>query len=573
MYYDIIVVGGSLGGAAAAFSAGSSSYSVCLFEASDWIGGQYSAQGVTKPDENRYIETVGSTASYRNFRHVVRAFYRNNYRLSAQGSNQPTLNPGGPYPGFSTEPRVASNVLLQRLQARPNIHVRLNTRVTNVAVSGNEVQSITAVGPDGTATVYTAKYFVDATDLGDLLPMAGVEYSLGAEAKSDTDEPDAPASARPDWIQPITSVVALEHRPSGENHTITPPANYATLKAQQNYTIVDGYISKVFQSGVDMWTYRRYIDTANFSDPAFPCDLSMLNMGANDYQEATLPSGSASQDAAIIAGARQAALGFVYWLQTEVPRDDGSGHGYPNLKVRTDQFGTSDGTSSQPYIREGRRIKARYTIVQQDLDQAYRGGPRAKNYADSCGIGFYGGLDIHALAAVGMPQQFITIWPFQIPLRALIPVRVTNLLPACKNIGTTHITNGAYRLHPVEWNVGESAGYLARFALANNVSPDTVATTPTLLRAFQHLLLSVGVPLFWWTDITVDDPNLFTAVQLLGVNGIMSGNPDMTYGPSAILTEVEQADIDSSVGRQLDWPSSAITRGQAALWLVNQLGL
>ena len=276
MYYDVIVVGGSLGGAAAALSAGSSSYSVCLFEESNWIGGQYSAQGVTKPDENHYIETVGSTASYRNFRHAVRAFYRNNYRLSAQGANQPTLNPGGPFPGFATEPHVASNTLKQRLQARPNIHVRLNTRITNVAVAGDEVQSVTAVGPNGTATVYTAKYFLDATDLGDLLPMAGVEYTLGAEAQSDTGEPNAPASARPDWIQPITCVVALEHRPSDEDHTITPPANYATLKVRQSYTIVDGYISKVFQSGIDMWSYRRYIDCGNFSDPAFPYDLSML---------------------------------------------------------------------------------------------------------------------------------------------------------------------------------------------------------------------------------------------------------------------------------------------------------
>ena len=35
---------------------------------------------------------------------------------------------------------------------------------------------------------------------------------------------------------------------------------------------------------------------------------------------------------------------------------------------------------------------------------------------------------------------------------------MTNLLPAGKNIGTTHITNGCYRLHPVEWNIGEVAG-------------------------------------------------------------------------------------------------------------------
>ena len=40
-------------------------------------------------------------------------------------------------------------------------------------------------------------------------------------------------------------------------------------------------------------------------------------------------------------------------------------------------------------------------------------------------------------------------------------MRVENLLPACKNIGTTHITNVCYRLHPVEWNIGGAAGLLA----------------------------------------------------------------------------------------------------------------
>ena len=40
---------------------------------------------------------------------------------------------------------------------------------------------------------------------------------------------------------------------------------------------------------------------------------------------------------------------------------------------------------------------------------------------------------------------------------ALILVRIRNLLAAAKNIGTTHITNGCFRLHPVEWNTGEAA--------------------------------------------------------------------------------------------------------------------
>jgi hypothetical protein len=570
--YDVLIAGGSFGGCAAALAAATAGHSVCLIESSAWLGGQYSAQGVTKPDETTYTPTIGSTATYRAFQHAVRAFYRNNYRLSSSGGAQPTFDPGGDYPGFSAEPLVVHQVLWQQLQALRWVHVRLNLRVTAATMGGDALQSITAVDPNGVSTAFTARYFLDATDLGDLIDMAGVEHVIGAESKADTNEPKAPDVAHPDWIQPITMVVALERRPDGENHTISKPAAYETLKAQQNYTVVDGYIKKMFAQPVDMWAYRRYIRASNFNDPAFPCDLSMLNMGANDYQGATLPSGNSARDAQIIAAARQASLGYVYWLQTELPRDDGSGLGYPNLKVRPDQFGTPDGTSAQPYIRESRRIKAQYTIVQQDLDQSFNPGPRAKNYDDSCGIGDYGALDIHGLRGIGMPGDWIPIKPFEIPLRSLIPIRVTNLLPACKNIGTTHITNGAYRLHPVEWNVGEAAGMLAAFALTSNVPARGVAANEASLRAFQKQLLARGVPLFWWTDVHFGDA-WFTAAHLVGVAGIMSGETSsMNFQPNDPFDDAAKAAVDSNLGRALNWPATAMTRAQAAQLIAAQLG-
>ena len=98
--YDVIVVGGSLGGVAAALRAGAMGVSVCLLEATNWVGGQFTAQGVTKPDENQYVDTVGSTASYREFRHLVREYYRGNYRLSAAAQQQPLLNPRRRLPGL-----------------------------------------------------------------------------------------------------------------------------------------------------------------------------------------------------------------------------------------------------------------------------------------------------------------------------------------------------------------------------------------------------------------------------------------------------------------------------------------
>jgi hypothetical protein len=87
--------------------------------------------------------------------------------------------------------------------------------------------------------------------------------------------------------------------------------------------------------------------------------------------------------------------------------------------------------------------------------------------------------------------------PFQIPLGALIPVRMDNLIPANKNIGTTHITNGCYRLHPVEWNIGESAGLLAAFAINKKVSPRALRENRVLLEEFQNMIRSQGIETHW----------------------------------------------------------------------------
>jgi len=74
---------------------------------------------------------------------------------------------------------------------------------------------------------------------------------------------------------------------------------------------------------------------------------------------------------------------------------------------------------------------------------------------------------------------------------------VDNLLPACKNLGTTRITNGAYREHATEWSIGEASGALAAFALARGEPPRAVRADAALLRDFQRSLERSGVVLGW----------------------------------------------------------------------------
>ena len=124
----------------------------------------------------------------------------------------------------------------------------------------------------------------------------------------------------------------------------------------------------------------------------------------------------------------------------------------------------------------------------------------AEFFPDSVGVGRYR-IDVHP--STGMRTYLdLESWPYQIPLGALIPVRVENLLPACKNIGTTHITNGCYRVQPVEWSIGEAAGALAAFCLNERQAPRSVRNTPALLEALQGLLVKdFDVALEWPSPI------------------------------------------------------------------------
>ena len=158
-------------------------------------------------------------------------------------------------------------------------------------------------------------------------------------------------------------------------------------------------------------------------------------------------------------------------------------------------MGSTDGLAKFPYIREARRIKALRTVVEQDVSAEYQRGAVAAPFDDAVGVGWYP-IDIHRAGPEDVGVSCRTR-PFQNPLGALIPVRIRNLLAAAKNTGTTHITNGCFRLHPVEWNTGEAAGSLAAFSLDQKRPPADIHADVGLRTAFQTTLQREGVPLEW----------------------------------------------------------------------------
>ena len=93
MKTDILVVGGGLGGVAAALGALEAGRTVVMSEEYDWIGGQLTSQAVP-PDEHSWVEQFGVTRRYRALRNGIRRYYRDHYPLTAASRAWDELNPG-----------------------------------------------------------------------------------------------------------------------------------------------------------------------------------------------------------------------------------------------------------------------------------------------------------------------------------------------------------------------------------------------------------------------------------------------------------------------------------------------
>jgi hypothetical protein len=431
------------------------------------------------------------------------------------------LNPGqGWVSRLCHEPRVALAAieeLLAPYRANRQIHVLLRHRPVAAEQDGDRVRAVTlADDATGDHVVVQAAYVLDATELGELLELAGVEHVVGAESQTQTGEPHAlPGAADPLDQQAISWCFALDYLPN-EDHTIPKPEDYdfwrsyqadfwpgpqlgwidtdpETLQTRER-AIFNGPSDR--EHAEDFWHYRRIFYRKHYPDGRYPSDITLVNWPQIDYWLGPIVSVTPEEQGAHLRGARQLSLSMLYWMQTEAPRLDG-GYGYRGLRLRPDIVGTDDGLAKQVYIRESRRIKAEFTVLEQHVGVEARQPQRGADlFPDSVGVGSYR-IDLHPSTGL---RTYVDIpsWPFQIPLGALIPVRIDNLLPACKNIGTTHITNGCYRLHPVEWNVGEVAGALAAYCLTKGLAPRLVRNTAGHLTDFQTLLQRVlGIELAW----------------------------------------------------------------------------
>jgi FAD dependent oxidoreductase len=510
---DVLIVGAGCGGVAGAIAAARLGRTVVLTEPTSWVGGQLTTQAVP-PDEHPWVEDTGITRSYRLMRQAVRDRYRAEPQLTQRARRDPWLNPGNAWVSrLSADPAIIHEVLRELLRpwvVTQQLRVLTNHRPIAADVSADRIRAVEFKNlSTSEAAVVNSRYVLDASEQGELLPLTGCEHVVGAESAADTGELHALAGpADPDDQQAITWCAALELCP-GEDHTIDKPGAYSFWRnyraphwpgPQLGWTTLQPETGEPMPRPLfhasdrqDLWTFRRIRFGLHYEPPR--SDITIVNWPQVDYWVVPVIGASDEERTAALTGAQELTLSFMYWLQTAAERPDG-GAGYPELRPYQELFGSVDGLAAQPYVRESRRVCAVTTVLEQHVGVAARpGATTAEPFHDTAGVGSYR-IDLHPSTS-GRGYLDIATYPFQIPLGALIPRRIENLLAAGKCLGVTHITNGCYRLHPVEWNVGESAGALASFSLERSIPPVGVRNRAQLLEQFQAVLARLGVQLHW----------------------------------------------------------------------------
>jgi hypothetical protein len=487
--YDIVVYGGTSGGAAAALQAARMGKSVVLIEPGKHIGGLTSG-GLGATD-------IGNKAAIGG---IAREFYqriRHHYEFVAAWQYEKPGDFKGPGhaakedAAWSFEPHVAESVYLDWLREYKVLVVlgqRLD-RKSGVKKDGTRIVSITME----TGETYAGKVFIDAGYEGDLMAKAGVSYHVGREANKTYGEtlngvqvknavhhqfvkkldpyvkPGDPTSgllprvvAGPPGVdgegdrrvQAYNYRLCATDRP--ENRRAWPkPASYD----EKQYEL----LLRNFEAGDHRVPWNPILMPNLKTDSNNNFAFSTDNIGANyDYPDADYATREK-----IIREHIDYQMGLMWTLANSPRVPEKVREHFRTWGLAKDEFVDTDNWPHQLYVREARRMIGPYVMIEQNC----RGQRVAE---DPVGLAAYT-MDSHNV------QRYVTkeghvlnegdvqvggFSPYPISYRAIVPkpAECTNLLvPVC--LSASHIAYGSIRMEPVFMVLGQSAATAAVLAI------------------------------------------------------------------------------------------------------------
>ncbi len=414
---DVAVIGGSLGGVAAASHAMKSGAKTCLIELTPWLGGQISSQGVSAIDESlRMRSRQNFSKSWEQFKQLIKEQPVKLPTWSKASSSLRVKNINSCWVGKLCFPPESGATAADKLLIASSLKAPGSIWGTSTAFKGAEFdatgQRITAIyavrriprnpnyAPKGRLSQELTSWYswfsdsefekiplrlqpppngrmivIDATDTGELVGWAGIPHRLGTESRTTTGEANAAIQDNPDCTQAFTFPFALAlHNDQGNSRAKLAKIQSGYTKAEHRQEYSLGRFPMF--AGGSFFNYRRIVSLTRNSPTLGrpqPGDITMVNWNqGNDWTWMNPPLIMTSQQIAD-SGQRQNWLGglslnalrdgenhallFSEWLmetKAQPPR-----FALTHLSGIDSMMGTISGLSMMPYIREGRRIFGR----------------------------------------------------------------------------------------------------------------------------------------------------------------------------------------------------------------------
>lgn len=484
--FEVVVIGGTPGGIAAAIAAARLGRQVLLVESHRRIGGM-SASGLGKSDvEKRHL--IGGI--FQDFTSRIKCHYKEQF---AQASEDYQLCQDGYY----FEPSVAEKVFSDMLGEYPNLELLTHHRLTSARVETDTLRAVEIIDIDsGIAREINAPVFIDATYEGDLLAAAGAEFRVGRESRDQFGEPHAgeiyfdyqsaeilpgTTGAGDQRIPAYTYRLCLSTRADNSRQLESPPEDYD----RNHYT---GYFDDLAAgrlAGPKNLKPGRGYEPSHFntlvralSVTPLPNDKTDVNINPRPLgfpfaeENAGFLEGSAEVREVICRRIRNLTLGLLYFLQNDPEIPEGHRKIANRYHLPKDEFTDTGNFPFQLYVREGRRLVGEYTLTECDITTLGEG--KTDERYDAVAIGEFP-IDSFPCRK-RQPEDSVVLEgylgmldsitrPYQIPYRIMIPQRIDGLIvPVAAS--TTHVAFSSIRMEPTWMALGQAAGTAAHLSWA-----------------------------------------------------------------------------------------------------------
>lgn len=497
---DVLIIGGTTSGTSAGISSARLGAKTLIVEESPWIGGMFTIQGVGACDGNHNLHS----GIWNEFRDLLRKHYGGAKALET-GWVSNTL----------FEPSVGNAIFKEMAAKESNLEIIHGYYLVKIKKSGKKITGAIFKNENNQLLEVSAKVTIDATDIGESLKMAGAAYRLGMDAKSETQEANAPEKAN-DIVQDLTWVAILKDFGPNADKTIARPENYNPAQ----------FAGSCFETATKPKDCDKMLSYGKL-----PNNKYMINWPTkgNDIYLNVIEMSREKRNKEL-EKAKNYTLQFVYYIQHEL--------GYKHLGLADDEFQTKDLLAYAPYHREGRRLKGVSFFTYNHVAQPYN--QKEALYKTGISVGDYP-VDHHHKQNPKAPDLgFPPVPSYSIPLGALIPEKIDGLIVSDKAISVSNLINGATRLQPVVLLTGQAAGTLAALAVQDHQNVREVS-----VRQVQQKLLDQKAYIFPIFDVQPADES-FEAIQKVCATGILKTKGEnykwanrTWFNPEAFITVQE----------------------------------